>query len=71
MAPMNPEVKDPDHGPLTLADIQKGVRMHKTRPPRNDDRDDLTAIALVIIALILIGCCCGAGIVGALWAVTG
>jgi len=60
-------------GPLTLADIQKGVQMQKPRPPRVDrDDDSVTALAIAIIAAVaLLGCCCGAGIVGALWGVFG
>jgi hypothetical protein len=62
-------VKGQPPGPLTLDDIKESARMQGPRPlgPRLENGQVLAILAV----LIGIGVCCGAGIVGALWAVTG
>jgi hypothetical protein len=57
--------------PLDPSDIED-AQTRKSRPERDWSDSMSDALALVILlALFTIACCCGAGVVGALWAVTG
>lgn len=63
-------VKGQAPGPLTLRDIEESTRMGTPQPPESRQGDDIL-VTLFIGALVIIACCCGATVVGALWAVIG